>query len=113
MRSGNASGFAGEVRNRAAARGTEFCLFEGAAPLARAALIAQLETLSNRPDRRFMAAARLNLDGAYHLAERVVDEDVEGVSYATIIARTSTTGFSPGSGKAPQTTGRSKRIKTG
>ncbi|MHB8147774.1 MAG: hypothetical protein ACYDGM_11025 [Vulcanimicrobiaceae bacterium] len=113
MRSGTAAEPAGEVRSRAAARGTELCLFEGSQPFKRAALIEQLEALAGRPGRHFMAAARIHVDGGYHLVERVADEDVDGMMYATIVARRSTTGFEPGRGKAPHTTGRSKRIKTG
>ncbi len=113
MRSGNATEPAGEVRSRAAARGTELCLFAGAEPLKRSALIEQLEALADRPGRQFMAAARMHADGSYHLIERVADEDADGTLYATIVARRSTGGFEPGRGKAPHTTGRSKRIKTG
>jgi len=113
MRSGNAAEPPGEVRARAAARGTELCLFEGSAPLKRAALIEHLAALADRPGRQFMAAARLHVDGGFHLVERVADEEADGVLYATIVARRSTTGFEPGRGKAPHTTGRSKRIKTG
>lgn len=113
LRSGTVTESVDGVRTRAAARGTELCLFEGTEPRTRTELIEQLDALSRRPGRQFMAAARVHVDGGYHLVERVSDEDAEGSNVVTILARRTALGFEPGRGKAPHTTGRSKRIKTG
>ncbi|MHB8178471.1 MAG: hypothetical protein ACYDA5_04810 [Vulcanimicrobiaceae bacterium] len=111
LRVGNTTDPAGSVRIRSAARGTEYCLFEGTEPTTRVALIEQLETFAKSPDRRFMAAARVHVGGAYYLVEHLVDEESNGVVNTTILARRSKGGFEPMRGSAPPT-GRSKRIKT-
>ncbi|NNM98235.1 MAG: hypothetical protein HKL91_00350 [Candidatus Eremiobacteraeota bacterium] len=113
LRTGTTSEPAGEIRTRPAARGTEFCLFEGEAPVARVALIERLEHLAASPDRRFAAAARIHVDGSFELVERVMNDSIAGAACAVIIARNSGGRFEPLRGKAPHTTGRSKRIKTG
>ncbi len=113
LRTGTTSEPAGEIRTRAAARGTEFCLFEGTAPVSRSALIERLEHLSAHPDRRFAAAARIHVDGSFELVERAIDDTIAGALHVVIVARNAGGRFEPLRGKAPHTTGRSKRIKTG
>lgn len=112
LRSGDETEPAGGVRIRPAARGTEYCLFEAAEATTRLALIEQLDALAKRAERRFMSAARVHVAGAFHLVAYVIDEEIDGVKSTLVIARGSQGGFEPMRGKAPQTTGRSKRIKT-
>ena len=113
LRIGTTSEPAGEIRTRAAARGTEFCLFEGDEPVSRAALIERLEHLAAHPDRRFAAAARIHVNGSFELVERAIDDSIAGALCTVVVARSAGGRFEPLRGKAPHTTGRSKRIKTG
>ncbi len=113
LRIGTTSEPAGEIRTRAAARGTEFCLFEGEEPVSRAALIERLEHLAAHPDRRFAAAARIHVNGSFELVERAIDDSIAGALCTVVVARSAGGRFEPLRGKAPHTTGRSKRIKTG
>ena len=112
LRFGSTTEPAGSVRIRPAARGTEYCLFTDVEPTTRAALIEQLEALAGRAERRFMSAARVQVGDAFYLVEHIADETTDGLVNTVIIARRTKGGFEPMRGKAPQTTGRSKRIKT-
>lgn len=60
-----------------------------------------------------MGSSRACVNGAYLLVEDVFDEDDDGVVWTTISTRRPKLGFGASQGKAPHTTGRTKRIKNG
>jgi hypothetical protein len=99
----------GLVGTRAAAKGTEFYLGTDSQPVARKALIDQLEALSKSPGRRFMTSARVQVDGTNLLVESVADESPAAV----IVTRRPKLGFNPSHQTGASTTFRNKRIKTG
>lgn len=113
LQDGRATQPADTVRIRPAAAGTEFCLFDGETAATRLALIDRLETLAKSPDRRFMDAAHASINGANLLIDAIFDESDEGVVWTTISTRRPKLGFGASQGKAPHTTGRTKRIKNG
>ncbi len=60
-----------------------------------------------------MGAARARINGAFLLVDAVSDESIGDTQYAVVNTRRPTLGHSVTGAKAPQTTHRSKRIKTG
>jgi hypothetical protein len=76
-------------------------------------LIERLEALAKTPGRRFQSAARVRVNEDFLPVDAVRDETVEDTVYAVVSARRPKLGFNASQGKAPQTTGRTKRIKTG
>jgi hypothetical protein len=112
LRDGRVTEPADAVRPRAAAKGTELCLFSGPEPVARAALIASLEALEKGSGRRFMAAARASVNGSFLLVESVGDEDVDGSAFAVIRTRRPTLAYNQSQQTGSSTTFRNKRIKT-
>ena len=115
IRDGKTTFPADAVRTKPAAAGTEFCLFAGEAESSRATLVAQLERLAAGPGRRFKSSAKASLQGASLLVERVIDEDIEGKTYAVVVTRRAKLGYNQSqSSAAPPELGRSsKRIKAG
>lgn len=113
IRDGRDTSPATSVQTRPAASGTEFCLFDGPEGIARQQLIERLETLSKGTGRRFAAAARARINDAFLLVDGVADEEIDGVTYTVVNTRRPKLGHSTTGAKAPQTTHRSKRIKTG
>lgn len=104
---------ADDVRTRAAAVGTEFCLFSGTTAATRLALIERLETLAKSPDRRFMSAARARVNGSFLFIDSVYDETEDEVVWTTVNTRRPKLGFNASQAKAPHVVGRTKRIKVG
>jgi len=113
IRDGKAIQPAGSIRNRPSAKGTELCLFPGEHASTRLDLIVELETLAKRAGRRFATSARARAGDAYLLIESVGDEDLDGVTVATIRTRRPKLGYNQSLQTGDSTTLRSKRIKTG
>jgi hypothetical protein len=112
VRDGRVTEPADAVRPRPAAKGTELCLFPGQKPAARTALIEGLETLEKGSGRRFMASARVSVNGSFLLVESVGDEDVDGTTFAVVRTRRPVLGYNQSQQTSSSTTFRNKRIKT-
>ena len=113
VRDGRVTEPAEVVRPRPAAKGTELCLFPGEKPATRAALIEALQALEKGSGRRFMAAARASVNGAFLLVEGVGDEDVDGTAFAVVRTRRPSLGYNQSQQTGSSTTFRNKRIKNG
>ena len=111
IRDGKHTEPAGSVRNRPSAKGSELCLFPGKSASKRLDLIAQLETLAKRPDRRFATSARVHVGDSHLLVESVADEDIDGAVVTTIRTRRPKLGYNQSLQTGDYTTLRSKRIK--
>ncbi len=104
---------AAAVRLRPTAKGTELCIFSGDVSASRAELIERLETLAKGSGRRFMTAARANVNQANLSIRTVADERIDGAVVATIDTRRPTLGFNRSQQTGGRTTLTSKRIKAG
>ena len=111
VRDGRVTEPAAAVRNRAAAKGTELCLFTGDSAIARLDLVEALAGLSKSAGRRFMTSARANISDANLLVDGVADETIDGTLYAVINTRRPKLGFNQSQQVGATTTLRSKRIK--
>jgi hypothetical protein len=113
IRDGKATQPATALRNRAAAKGTELCLFSGENAIARLELIEQLAVQSTRAGRRFMTSARARINESNLFVEGVNDERVDGVLFAVVNTRRPKLGFNQSQQTGATSPLRSKRIKTG
>lgn len=113
IRDGRALAPAGDVRNRPAAKGTELCLFPAETPVARVALIAQLELLAKQAGRRFMIAAKARAADSALVIEGVGDEVIDDATVTVVRTRRPKLGYNQSMQTGDSTTLRSKRIKTG
>lgn len=86
---------------------------DGPDGLTRPELIERLQALSKSPGRRFTAAGRARINDAFLLVDGVKDESIDDMVYAVVNTRRPKLGHAQTGAKAPQTTHRSKRIKTG
>ena len=113
IRDGRLTEPAGAVRSRAAAKGTELCLFPGETAVTRLDLIEQLAVLAKGAGRRFMTSARARINDSNLVVEGVADESVDDVLFAVVKTRRLKLGYNQSQQTGASTTLRTKRIKNG